>query len=209
MPQAAKAALTTEPAAPTDLQDQPIPANSIRFRLAQADQDRKSPLRPVAISTPRKNEFHFKSRSPAITGEANFRGVMPIDGVISGALHTSGGAFSLRQRPRRGSDYSEPELDGEITFKEMLRVNGHVAGKVRSLGGTLIVAPEAQVDGDIDVSVAVINGVVNGDVTGREKVELAAGAVIRGNILTRSLSMKPGAVFHGDCRMLREDERGN
>src|SRR5262245_35048296 len=142
MPPAANAALQAEPAASTDHLEQVAPALSSAsqssLRLAQPDRDHKS-MRSVALPPPRKNEFHFKSRSPVITGEANFRGTMPVDGVISGALHTSGGAFNLRQRPRNGSGYSQPELDGEITFKEMLRVNGHVAGKVGSHSGTLIV----------------------------------------------------------------------
>jgi cytoskeletal protein CcmA (bactofilin family) len=51
----------------------------------------------------------------------------------------------------------------------------------------------------------VISGTVNGDVTGHERVELGPAAVINGNISTRTLTMKPGAVFQGDCRMLKNE----
>ena len=65
-----------------------------------------------------------------------------------------------------------------------------------------IVAAEARLDCDIEVGIAIISGTVRGDVVAHERVELGPGAIINGNISTSSLSMKPGAVFHGDCRVL-------
>jgi cytoskeletal protein CcmA (bactofilin family) len=163
-----------------------------------------------AVSSPAKprrdNAYSFQARVPVITGEATYRGLMPVDGVITGQLGANGSALSIRQRPRTLE--SIPELNGEISFKDMLRVNGHIAGKVFSFKGTLIVDGSATVDASIDVAVAVIGGTVNGDVTGHERVELGPGAVINGNISTRSIAMKPGAVFHGDCRMLKSENIG-
>src|SRR5205807_8953453 len=161
----------------------------------------RSNLRSVAAqSAPEShaNGFYFHPRVPVITGEATYRGFYPIDGIISGQIGAGGGALSVRQRPRKGKSVSEPELNGEITFKDMLRINGHVAGKVISQKGTLIVAAEALLDADIEVGVAIISGTVNGDVMARERVELGPSSVINGNISTCSLSMKPGAILHGD-----------
>jgi cytoskeletal protein CcmA (bactofilin family) len=156
----------------------------------------------------RDNAYSFQARVPVITGEATYRGLMPVDGVISGQLGANGSALSIRQRPRSGPLESIPELNGEISFRDMLRVNGHIAGKVFSFKGTLIVDGSATVDASIDVAVAVISGTVNGDVIGHERIELGPGAVINGNISTRSIAMKPGAVFHGDCRMLKHESIG-
>ena len=136
-----------------------------------------------------------------ITGEATYRGYLPVDGVISGQLTATGGGLMIKQRVRSESD---PELDGEISFKDLLRINGHVRGKVQSERGTLIVDDAAKVDAQIEVGVAIISGEVNGDVFARERVELGHGAVINGNISTPLLSIKPGATFHGDCRMLED-----
>jgi cytoskeletal protein CcmA (bactofilin family) len=118
-------------------------------------------------------------------------------------LAANGGGLTIKQRVRVDS---EPELDGELAFKDMLRINGHVRGRVQSERGTLIVADEARVDASIEVDVAIINGKVNGDVLARERVELGSGALINGNISTPKLSIKPGATFHGDCRMLKNAE---
>jgi cytoskeletal protein CcmA (bactofilin family) len=76
---------------------------------------------------------------------------------------------------------------------------------VTSPKGTLIVDGSALVDGDIEVAAVVISGRVNGDVVAQERVELGAAAVINGNISTRTLTMKPGAIFQGDCRMLKNE----
>jgi cytoskeletal protein CcmA (bactofilin family) len=161
-----------------------------------------SALRPVSTrpTTPKPKPFQFQARVPVITGEATYRGHLPIDGVISGQLTANGSGLTVKQRVRLDS---EPELDGELSFKDLLRVNGHISGIVTSERGTLIIDEGATVDAQVDVGVAIISGVVNGDVVARERVEVGRGAVINGNISTPLLSIKPGATFHGDCRMLK------
>lgn len=160
---------------------------------------------PTPARPRRDTGYSFQARVPVITGEATYRGLMPIDGVITGQLGANGSALAIKQRPRSGPLECQPELNGEISFKDMLRVNGHIAGKVFSFKGTLIVDGSARVDALIDVAVAVIGGTVNGDVIAHERVELGPSAVINGNISTRCLAMKPGAVFQGDCRMLKNE----
>ena len=116
----------------------------------------------------------------------------------------AGSALTIKQRPKSGPTDSQPELNGELSFKDMLRINGHVAGKVFSYKGTLIVDGSAKVEAEINVAVCVISGIVIGDVIGHERVEVGSGAVVKGNISTPALSIKPGAVFQGDCRMLKD-----
>jgi cytoskeletal protein CcmA (bactofilin family) len=194
----AKAVLRLEPAIETDAAAEnvicSVPALSAAMPLARPRRD--------------NHNNSFQARVPAITGEASFRGWMPVDGIISGQLGANGSALTIKQRPHSGASPSEPELTGEVHFKDMLRINGHIAGKVTSQKGTLLVDGSALVDGDIDVGAVVIGGTVNGDVIAHERVELGPAAVINGNISTRTLTMKPGAIFQGDCRMLK-DESGD
>ena len=163
-----------------------------------------SQIRPVPREQPVK-EASFQPRLPVITGEAHYRGAFPVNGIISGNLGAAGSAMTIKQRPRQIAA-GIPELDGELSFKDMLRVNGHIAGKVFSHKGTLFVDASARIDADIDVKVCVISGIVNGGIMAHERVELGSSAVINGNIATRAITMKPGAVFHGDCRMLKSDD---
>ncbi|PYS30384.1 MAG: hypothetical protein DMF75_16070 [Acidobacteria bacterium] len=179
----AKVALKSEPTVTT--------RHRIQTRIVRSN--------PEADAVPSALPHDVTRRSPAIIGEATFRGWLPVDGIISGQLSANGGGFTIRQRPRNGGGECEPELNGEIRFKDLLRVNGYVAGRILSEKGTLIVATEARVDAEIEVGVVVISGRVNGNVIGHERVELSPGAVIMGNISTNSLAVKPGAFFHGDC----------
>jgi cytoskeletal protein CcmA (bactofilin family) len=143
----------------------------------------------------------FQTRVPIIIGEATYRGAIPVDGIITGQVGNHGGALSIRQRSRRFSG-TEPELSGEICFKDMLRVNGHIAGTIQSAKGTLIVDVSAKIDADVEVAVAVINGIVNGDIVAHQRVEVGPTAKIYGNIWTRSLAIQRGAIFEGVCQML-------
>jgi cytoskeletal protein CcmA (bactofilin family) len=102
---------------------------------------------------------------------------------------------------------SQPELNGELSFKDMVRVNGHIAGSVSSKSGTLIVDTSAVVEADINVAVAVISGMVRGEIVARERVELGPASKIYGNIWTRSLVIKGGAIFEGVCRMIEEEQK--
>src|SRR5262245_40445949 len=80
-----------------------------------------------SFPTTSRKEAAFQARVPAITGEATFRGLMAIDGIITGQLGTAGSLTTVKQRAK---SHGVPELDGEISFKDMLRVNGHVAGRI-------------------------------------------------------------------------------
>ena len=154
----------------------------------------------LAIAEPKS----FQSRLPAITGEVHFRGMLTVDGLLSGQLG-SASCMSVKQRSRM-LFASEPELSGEFSFKDMIRVNGHIAGTVGSKNGTLIVDTEAIVEADVNVAVAVMSGTVKGEIVARDRVELGPTAKIYGNIWTRSIVIKNGAIFEGVCRMIEEEQ---
>jgi cytoskeletal protein CcmA (bactofilin family) len=150
---------------------------------------------------PQAQTRSYQTRIPVITGEANYKGILPVDGLVTGQLGGSGGSLAVRQKSRT-IFAAGPELSGEISFRDMLRVNGHIAGTVYSERGTLIVDVAARVDANIEVAVAVINGIINGDIVAHQKVEIGPGAKIYGNIWTRSIAIKDGAVFEGLCTMI-------
>lgn len=97
-------------------------------------------------------------------------------------------------------------LKGEATFKALLRVDGHLSGRITSADGTLIVSVGGQVDADIEVAVAIINGTVNGDIIASKRIEMGRAAKVTGNIQTPALVVENGAVFEGSCRMLQLKE---
>src|SRR5688572_15358041 len=86
-------------------------------------------------------------------------------------------------------------LTGETNFQMMLRVDGQLTGTVSSDGGTLIVGSTGQVDANVSVSIANINGTVNGDIIATEKIHLGRTARVIGNIATPRLIIEEGAVY--------------
>jgi cytoskeletal protein CcmA (bactofilin family) len=95
-------------------------------------------------------------------------------------------------------------VTGEATFKAMLRIDGHLSGRITSSTGTLVVGAGGQVDANIEVAVAQIQGIVNGDIIAGQRVELGRAAKVNGNIQTPSLVIEQGAVFEGGCKMIQQ-----
>ena len=106
----------------------------------------------------------------------------------------------------RMSIESLPGSNCALTFEGVLHFDGHSMGNIRSAGGVLVVTNKGRVDADIDVGVAVINGVVVGNITASERVFLDSHALVKGQIITRRLSMRPGAIFEGDCTFIDGEE---
>jgi len=92
-------------------------------------------------------------------------------------------------------------ITGEASFKSMLRVDGRFSGRISSTDGTLIVGAGGQVDANIEVAVATIHGIVNGDIVATDRIELGRAAKLTGNIQAPSLMIEQGAVFEGSCKM--------
>jgi cytoskeletal protein CcmA (bactofilin family) len=155
---------------------------------------------PILVKTP-GNLQEQQSRPPVFLGEAHFKGTLPVDGILAGQLGASNGSLTVRQKSKMTST-AQPELDGVITFRDMLRVIGYIAGKVHSEKGTLIIDESARVDADLEVGVALISGCVRGDIVAHQKVEIGPNAKIYGNIWTKSIEIKNGAIFEGLCKMI-------
>jgi len=92
-------------------------------------------------------------------------------------------------------------ITGEASFKSMLRVDGRFSGRINSTGGTLIVGSGGQVDANIEVAIATIHGIVNGDIVASDRIELGRAAKLTGNIQAPSLMIEQGAMFEGSCKM--------
>jgi cytoskeletal protein CcmA (bactofilin family) len=155
---------------------------------------------PRTRTLKREEPSEFRGKLPVITGECHFKGSMSIDGLLTGQVGSQS-SVRLTQKPSKAF-VTDAELIGEFDFKAMVRVNGHIAGTVYSKNGTFIVDVEARVDATIDVAVAVIGGTVNGDIVARERVELGPSSRIYGNIWTRAIVIKDGAIFEGVCHMI-------
>jgi cytoskeletal protein CcmA (bactofilin family) len=99
---------------------------------------------------------------------------------------------------------SGTNVTGEASFKSLLRIDGHFSGRVSSTTGTLIVGSGGQVDANVEVAVAQIQGIVNGDIIASQRIELGRAGKLNGNIQTPSLVIEQGGVFEGSCKMIQQ-----
>jgi cytoskeletal protein CcmA (bactofilin family) len=99
---------------------------------------------------------------------------------------------------------SGTSVSGEATFKAMLRIDGHFSGRITSSSGALLVGAGGQVDANVEVAVATIHGVVNGDIIAGQRIELGRAGKLNGNIQTPSLVIEQGGVFEGSCKMIQQ-----
>jgi cytoskeletal protein CcmA (bactofilin family) len=98
-------------------------------------------------------------------------------------------------------------VEGNISFTGGLRVDGRVRGSVLTADdqpSTLVLSEKAQIEGEIRVSHAVINGTVIGPVYGVEYVELQPRSNVTGDVHYRTLEIQLGAVVQG--RLVHQDE---
>jgi cytoskeletal protein CcmA (bactofilin family) len=87
-------------------------------------------------------------------------------------------------------------LNGDLETKGPLVVCGTVHGDGH-IGGVLRMAVTAQWEGEIHAGAAVIAGKVTGKLVVQDKLEVGATAVIRAEIVARSIAVAKGAVIDG------------
>jgi cytoskeletal protein CcmA (bactofilin family) len=95
-----------------------------------------------------------------------------------------------------------PAQDSVIRFEGTLRLDCNISSVVHSQTGTLTVGETAELQGNIFVATAIVDGLVHGDIRATERVELGSQARVIGNIETPALAIQPGAMFEGQCHFL-------
>jgi cytoskeletal protein CcmA (bactofilin family) len=96
--------------------------------------------------------------------------------------------------------YKGSRVTGQLSFQGPATIDGVVDGEIQCQG-TLNIGAGAEVRAKISGHAVVIRGKVEGNVTAKESIELAAPARLIGNIDTPRLIITEGVVFDGDCSM--------
>ena len=94
---------------------------------------------------------------------------------------------------------------GEISTTKSLKIDGTLIGSIKE-AANVIVGENAQVKGNITANYVVIDGVVEGNITATDSIELLTKSKVTGDITTTVLSINEGAVFKGKSVMLEKEE---
>jgi cytoskeletal protein CcmA (bactofilin family) len=101
-------------------------------------------------------------------------------------------------------------VKGDVNFAGGLHLDGHIGGNVRaepSATSTLSVSETGSIEGSVEVSNVMLNGVVKGDIYARERVVLGATARVTGNVYYGIIEMTLGAEIMGKLMQV-SSERG-
>lgn len=93
------------------------------------------------------------------------------------------------------------EIVGDVHFTGNLEIEGRVKGNIIAEPGSdgrVRVQDKGSVTGEIQAPTIVINGLVNGDVFASKHIELAARAVVHGDVHYQVIEMVKGAQVNGN-----------
>jgi len=94
----------------------------------------------------------------------------------------------------------ETSISGEMSMTGSAKILGQFDGRI-AVAGDVFVAEGAIVRADILADQIIIEGEVEGNVTARERLQLAATAQLVGDIATRALVVEDGASLLGNCHV--------
>lgn len=88
-------------------------------------------------------------------------------------------------------------IKGDISGDENLLIEGHVEGSVNLSSHELTIGKTGKVHANIAARTIRIDGEVNGDISGKEKVLVSSTSNIKGTIVTPKMTLEEGARFKG------------
>lgn len=86
--------------------------------------------------------------------------------------------------------------NGTLDFEDVLTFYDYFENKISS-EGTLVITEQGRLQADVEVTVAIIDGVFKGNITATEGVVLENHAFVIGDIYTPELTIRGGAIIEG------------
>jgi cytoskeletal protein CcmA (bactofilin family) len=92
-------------------------------------------------------------------------------------------------------------IDGDLRGDENLRIEGEVKGTVQLKNNNLVIGSEGRVRATVYAHSVDVEGLMEGDLFGAERVTIRKSAKVRGNITAPRVSLEDGAQFKGSIEM--------
>ena len=93
----------------------------------------------------------------------------------------------------------DTHFNGDLSFTGSFRIDGHFKGTIKS-ESILIIGPNGQVEADVQVGYAVVDGKLKGNVQAKEKVEIHSTGRVTGTITAPKLVIEEGAFLEANCQ---------
>lgn len=96
------------------------------------------------------------------------------------------------------------KVEGDFKSEGDVLVQGIVNGSLKTKGN-LKVEKMAKIKANVEAANASVAGEIAGNVTIKDALQLGESAKVTGDIITKILSIEPGAVLHGHCSVSATD----
>jgi cytoskeletal protein CcmA (bactofilin family) len=99
-------------------------------------------------------------------------------------------------------------LKGIMNSEGIFRLDGKVEGEIYHRG-TLVVGETAIIKGKVEATTLILNGILEGEVTTKERMEIHARGKLYGTIFTPIFVIQEGGIFEGNCKMGAKSDHEN
>lgn len=96
-------------------------------------------------------------------------------------------------------------INGNININGCTRIDGNIDGTL-AVNSDLFIGEAGNIRAAVYTQNAIIAGTVNGNISCRERLELKGTAKVNGDIKCKTLIINEGAIFHGKCMGIEEDD---
>ena len=98
------------------------------------------------------------------------------------------------------------KLIGSLKDEGPITINGEVKGDITS-SESIFVGEDAFIQGPISAQFITVSGAVEGEIKASETLEITPTGKVSGKIDTKTLIIRPGALFIGQCKMTEAQEQ--
>jgi cytoskeletal protein CcmA (bactofilin family) len=99
------------------------------------------------------------------------------------------------------------DITGDIKSNGDIRIDGTLTGNLNTKG-KVVLGPTGKIKGEVICKNSEVSGIIEGKITVGQLLNLKSSSKIHGDIATSKLSIEPGAVFSGNCKMSDNDNNG-
>ena len=99
------------------------------------------------------------------------------------------------------------DITGDIKSNGDIRIDGSLIGNLNTKG-KIVIGLTGKVRGEVICKNSEISGLIEGKIKVSQLLILKATSKIIGDIATSKLSIEPGAIFSGNCKMSDTDNYG-
>ena len=96
---------------------------------------------------------------------------------------------------------------GELVGEEDLLIQGQVDGTIDLKGNTLVIGEQGVVRANVLAQTITIEGTVEGDVYGEERISIKSSSNVKGNLVADRVTLEDGAKFKGSIDMEIDSRR--